>query len=65
MRLQRGSCVYIVKLCREIVVNNSRTSLKLLHSSEIGASAYSHSELNDGTRVNIRPSTISKTSETA
>ena len=37
MRLQRESCVYIVYLCREIVANYSRTSLQLLHSSEIGA----------------------------
>ena len=37
MRLQRESCVYIVNLCREIVVNNMRISLQLSHSSEIGA----------------------------
>ena len=37
MRLQRESCVYIVYLCREIVVNYSRTSLQLSHSSEIRA----------------------------
>ena len=37
MRLQRESCVYIVYLCREIVVNYLRISLQLSHSSEIGA----------------------------
>ena len=37
MRLQRESCVYIVNLCRELVVIYLRTSLQLLHSSEIGA----------------------------
>ena len=37
MRLQCESCVYIVNLCREIVVNYSQTSLQLSHSSEIGA----------------------------
>ena len=37
VRLQRESCVYIVIFCREIVANNSRTSLQLSHSSEIGA----------------------------
>ena len=37
MRPQCESCVYIVNLCREIVANYSRTSLQLLHSSEIGA----------------------------
>ena len=37
VRLQREMCVYIVILCREIVANNSRTSLQLSHSSEIGA----------------------------
>ena len=37
MRLQHESFVYIVNLCREIVANYSRTSLRLLHSSEIGA----------------------------
>ena len=37
MKLQPESCVYIVNLCHEIVANYSRTSLQLLHSSEIGA----------------------------
>ena len=37
MRLQRESCVYIANFCREIVANNSRTSLQLSHSSDLGA----------------------------
>ena len=37
LRLQRESCIYIVNLCRKIVANNSRTSLQLSHSIEIGA----------------------------
>ena len=39
MRMQHESCVYIVNLCREIyvVANYSRTTLKLSHSTEIGA----------------------------
>ena len=37
MRLQHESFVYIVNLCRIIVANYSRTSLRLSHPSEIGA----------------------------
>ena len=37
MRLQHESFVYIVNLCRVIVANYSRTSLRLSCSSEIGA----------------------------
>ena len=37
MRLQHESFVYIVNLCRVIVANYSRTSLRLSQSSEIGA----------------------------
>ena len=37
MRRQGESCIYIVNLCRKIVTNYSGTSLKLSHSSEIGA----------------------------
>ena len=37
MRLQHESFVYIVNLCRVIVANYSRTSLRLSHPSEIGA----------------------------
>ena len=37
MRLQHESFVYIFNLCRVIVANYSRTSLRLSHPSEIGA----------------------------
>ena len=37
LRLQRESCVQFVNLCCKIVTNNSRTSLQLSNSSEIGA----------------------------